>query len=124
MDTRLSNATLDNEALARYTVLAVNTGSTSTKVAVYQGTQAVVEISIAHSTEELSRFASVPEQYEWRKDVILHALEQKGFDIIDYPYAYNMHKNQLTLPMNSVITDEEAQYVIDTFLEVYQLMTK
>lgn len=55
---------------------------------------------------------------------MMTAYKQKGFDIIDYPYAYNMHKNQLTLPMNSVMTDEEAQYVIDTFLEVYKLMTK
>ncbi|MBO7342679.1 MAG: hypothetical protein J6U45_01400, partial [Alistipes sp.] len=81
MDTKTSNTTLDYEALARYTVLAVNTGSTSTKIAVYQGAKPAVEISIAHSTEEISRFASVPEQYEWRKDVILHALKEKGFDI-------------------------------------------
>ena len=81
MDTKTSNTTLDYEALARYTVLAVNTGSTSTKVAVYQGAKPAVEISIAHSTEEISRFASVPEQYEWRRDVILQALKENGFDI-------------------------------------------
>ena len=55
---------------------------------------------------------------------MMTAYKQKGFDIIDYPYAYNMHKNQLTLPMNSVITDEESQYVIDTFIEVYNKLTK
>ena len=33
-----------------------------------------------------------------------------------------MHKNQLTLPMNSVMTDEEAQYVIDTFIKTYKEM--
>jgi len=53
---------------------------------------------------------------------MMTAYKQKGFDIIDFPYAYNMHKNQLTLPMNSVMTDEEAQYVIDTFLKVYKEM--
>lgn len=51
---------------------------------------------------------------------MMTAYKQKGFDIIDFPYAYNMHKNQLTLPMNSVITDEEAQYVIDTFIKTYK----
>lgn len=55
---------------------------------------------------------------------MMTAYKQKGFDIVDYPYAYNMHKNQLTLPMNSVMTDEEAQYVIDTFIEVYNKLTK
>lgn len=53
---------------------------------------------------------------------MMTAYKQKGFDIIDYPYAYNQHKNQLTLPMNSVITDAEAQYVIDTFIEVYHIL--
>ena len=81
MDSKIQNSTLDYEALARYTVLAVNTGSTSTKVAVYNGTTPIVEIAIAHSTEELSRFGTVPEQYEWRKDVILKSLAEKGFDI-------------------------------------------
>ena len=51
---------------------------------------------------------------------MMNAYKQKGFDIIDFPYAYNMHKNQLTLPMNSVITDDEAQYVIDTFSKTYK----
>lgn len=55
---------------------------------------------------------------------MMNAYKQKGFDIVDYPYAYNMHKNQLTLPMNSVISDEEAQYVIDTFIEVYSELNK
>ena len=55
---------------------------------------------------------------------MMTAYKQKGFDIIDYPYAYNQHKNQLTLPLNSVLTDEEAQYVIDTFLEVYNKLNK
>ena len=53
---------------------------------------------------------------------MMTAYKQKNFDIIDFPYAYNMHKNQLTLPMNSVMTDEEAQYVIDTFIKTYKEM--
>lgn len=47
------------------------------------------------------------------------AYKTRGFDIIDYPNAYNMHKNQLTLPMNSKMSFEDAQYVIDNFKEVY-----
>ena len=53
---------------------------------------------------------------------MMTAYKQKNFDIIDFPYAYNMHKTQLTLPMNSVMTDEEAQYVIDTFIKTYKEM--
>lgn len=81
MTTHSTPATPEREALSRYTVLAINTGSTSTKVAVYEGTIPIVEASIAHPTEEISRFGSVPEQYEWRKEVILETLSAKGFDI-------------------------------------------
>ena len=51
---------------------------------------------------------------------MMTAYKQKGFDIKVFPCAYNQHKNQLTLPMNSVLTDEEAQYVIDTFIKNYK----
>lgn len=48
---------------------------------------------------------------------MLTAYKSRGFDIADFPNAYNQHKNQLTLPMNSVITDEEAEYVISSFIQ-------
>lgn len=51
---------------------------------------------------------------------MLTAYKTRGFDIIDYPNAYNMHKNQLTLPMNSKMSFDDAQYVIDTFKKVYK----
>ena len=50
---------------------------------------------------------------------MLTAYSSKGFDIVDFPEAYNMHRNQLTLPMNSVMTDAEAEYVVKTFKKVY-----
>ena len=51
---------------------------------------------------------------------MMTAYRNLGFDIKDFPNAYDMHKNQLTLPLNSVLTDDEAQYVIDMFLETYR----
>lgn len=53
---------------------------------------------------------------------MMTAYKALGFDIKDYPNAYAMHANQLTLPMNSVISDAEAQYVIDKFIETYKEM--
>ena len=49
---------------------------------------------------------------------MLTAYKLKGFDIKDFPNSYDQHKNQLTLPMNTVITDEEADYVIKCFIEI------
>ena len=48
---------------------------------------------------------------------MLTAYKAKGFDIKDFPNAYAQHQNQLTLPLNSVITDEEADYVIKSFIK-------
>lgn len=46
---------------------------------------------------------------------MLTAYKNIGFNIEDYPNAYDMHKNQITLPMNSTLSDDDAQYIIDTF---------
>ncbi|MDO5124147.1 MAG: DegT/DnrJ/EryC1/StrS aminotransferase family protein [Eubacteriales bacterium] len=46
---------------------------------------------------------------------LLTAYKQLGYDIKDYPNAYDMYKNELTLPLNTVITDEEADYILSTF---------
>ena len=41
---------------------------------------------------------------------MLTAYKNLGFDIKDYPNAYNMYKNEITLPLNTVLTDEQAEY--------------
>jgi len=52
-------------------ILAINPGSTSTKIAVYQGDKSVFLKNIKHSNEELAQFNSISEQFEFRKDIIL-----------------------------------------------------
>lgn len=51
---------------------------------------------------------------------MLTAYKNKGFDIKDFPNAYDRHKNQLTLPLNTVLSDEEVDYIIKCFLETYE----
>ncbi len=64
-----------------YAILAINTGSTSTKIAVYHDDVAVVEVSLSHSSEEISRFATAEQQLLWRKELILKALQDNDVDI-------------------------------------------
>ena len=40
-----------------------------------------------------------------------------GFDIKDYPNAYNQYKNEITLPLYSKLTDEEVDYIIESFIK-------
>ena len=64
-----------------YRILAINPGSTSTKIAVYNDEEPVFSQSIQHSAEELAQFASVIDQFEWRKGLIEKALTDNGIDI-------------------------------------------
>ncbi len=64
-----------------YKILAINPGSTSTKIAVYSDEEPVLTLSLAHSAEELSGFRQVVDQFDWRKNLIEKALEENGIDI-------------------------------------------
>jgi butyrate kinase len=69
----------------RYRVLVVNPGSTSTKIAVYEGEQETRSREIQHSPEELAPFAGhrITEQYHFRKDAVLGALRDFGLSVTD-----------------------------------------
>ena len=50
------------------------------------------------------------------KPLPMHTAYKKlGFDIKDYPNAYNRYKNEITLPLHTCLTDEEVAYIIDCF---------
>lgn len=62
-------------------MLVINPGSTSTKIAVYDGLEPVFVETLRHSSEEIGKYKGIFEQYDFRKDVILKAVEEKGIDI-------------------------------------------
>ncbi len=64
----------------RFRVLAVNPGSTSTKIAVYQGEQERFVTEIQHAPSQLAPFAGrrITEQYQFRKEAVLGALAGHG----------------------------------------------
>lgn len=64
-----------------YKILAINPGSTSTKVAVYDDEQLLLKLPMQHSAEELARFTHLTDQHAWRRELILGALAGEGFDI-------------------------------------------
>ncbi|MBL7148956.1 MAG: butyrate kinase [Candidatus Cloacimonetes bacterium] len=57
-----------------YRVLAINPGSTSTKIAVYDDNLPVFTETLRHTAEEIAQFSGIIEQYEFRKDLVLQAL--------------------------------------------------
>lgn len=43
------------------------------------------------------------------------AYKNLGFDIKDYPNAFDMYKNEITLPLHTLLSDEDVNYVIESF---------
>ncbi len=62
-------------------ILAINPGSTSTKIAVFHNTKEVFLKNIKHSQENLAGFAKITDQYGFRKKIILDELESASFDV-------------------------------------------
>ena len=53
------------------------------------------------------------------KPIPMHtAYKNLGFTIDDYPNAYDQFKNEITLPLHTLLTDEEVQYIIETFKRI------
>lgn len=53
------------------------------------------------------------------KPLPMHTAYKKlGFDIKDYPNAYQMYHNEITLPLHTCLSDEEVEYVLDCFAKV------
>ncbi len=64
-----------------YTILSINPGSTSTKIAIFDNESERFTTTIRHSAQELEGFNCIAEQFEFRRRVILETLKEHNFDI-------------------------------------------
>ena len=61
--------------------LIINPGSTSTKIGVFEDETLLFEETLRHSLEEIAQYASIVDQKDFRKQIILDLLKEKDFDI-------------------------------------------
>jgi dTDP-4-amino-4,6-dideoxygalactose transaminase len=47
---------------------------------------------------------------------MMTAYKAKGLDIKDYPNAYKFFENEITLPLNTKMTEEDVEYIIENLL--------
>ena len=64
-----------------YRILTINPGSTSTKVGLFEGDQAVFTSNVAHEAEKLAEFATISDQLPYRRDCILETLRENDVDL-------------------------------------------
>lgn len=67
--------------MEQYLILAVNPGSTSTKIAVYENTEKLFDASLSHDGQTLSGYSRVIDQFDMRKECVLKALADHGVDL-------------------------------------------
>lgn len=92
-------------------ILAINPGSTSTKIAVYKNVDRVFIKNIKHSSEELNEFENIADQFEYRRKIILQELSDAKIDI--NKLAVIMGRGGLVKPIPSGIYEMNAELVKD-----------
>lgn len=63
-----------------YKILAINPGSTSTKLAIYENETELYKTNITHSNEELEKYPNIADQYEMRYESIMNFLKEASID--------------------------------------------
>lgn len=69
--------------MSQHKVLAINPGSTSTKIALYEDEKEILTSTIEHSTGELGRYRTIGDQYQMRYEAVLAFLSGNGFNVRD-----------------------------------------
>lgn len=64
--------------------LIINPGSTSTKLGVFEDETLLFEETLRHSTEEIAQFAAIVDQVDFRKNIILNFLKEKGVELSSF----------------------------------------
>ncbi len=62
-------------------ILAINPGSTSTKIAVYDGESPLFLKNLKHGQDQLAKFQKITDQFQFRKDLIIKQLHEAEIDI-------------------------------------------
>ena len=61
--------------------LIINPGSTSTKIGVFEDETLLFEETLRHPTEEIAKYASIIDQKDFRKKIIVDFLQEKDCDV-------------------------------------------
>ncbi|MBR1732211.1 MAG: butyrate kinase [Alloprevotella sp.] len=98
-------------------ILAINPGSTSTKIAVYEDEKPVLLRSIQHSMEELERFPQITDQYGFRKQLVEDELRQ-----MDIPFRFDaiIGRGGLAKPVAGGVYEINRQMLEDTKRALHQ----
>ncbi len=101
-----------------YYILAINPGSTSTKIGIFKNTKMILSENISHSVSELSKFNSIMEQREFRSGIVLDFLNDCEIPVSKLDAIVG--RGGMLTPMRSgtyIVNDEMISFLINNLLE-------
>lgn len=66
-----------------YKIFTINPGSTSTKIALFEGEKTLYSKNVSHDAEVLREFENIKDQFLYRKEMIERLLEENSIDLVD-----------------------------------------
>ncbi|MBN2460825.1 MAG: butyrate kinase [Candidatus Cloacimonetes bacterium] len=91
----------------RYRVLVINPGSTSTKIAVFDGDKALFTKTLRHKTEELAQFDRIIDQYDFRKGLVMDSMKEYEIDPFTLEAVVGRGGLVKALPSGTYIINEQ-----------------
>jgi butyrate kinase len=104
--------------MANKYILAINPGSTSTKIAIFLGEEKIFSRNISHAAEELAPFQKIIDQHEFREKAILDFMRENKFDVS--LLAAVVGRGGLLTPMASgtyLVNDEMIDFLKNNKME-------
>ncbi len=73
--------------------------------------------SLEYRNEFIKKMAEnkIPTNVHYKPLPMFTAYKSIGFNVEDYPNAYEMYKNEVTLPLHTLLTNDEVEYIIKTY---------
>jgi butyrate kinase len=65
----------------KYKIFAINPGSTSTKIAMFENDKAVFSVNVSHDASKLKEFKEISDQLPYRKETILNELAKNNISL-------------------------------------------
>lgn len=95
----------------KFHILAINPGSTSTKIGIFNNIKPAFIKNIVHDPEELSKFSGIVDQYQYRKNAIIKELDNSHFSLADIDII--MARGGLIKPIASGIYEVNSKMLHD-----------
>jgi butyrate kinase len=99
-----------NKRMGRKLILAINPGSTSTKISIFDGNECVFEETIRHYLDDLIHYPSIISQFDFRRNLIMDILEMSGLNLNEI--AVIMGRGGLTYPLKSGVYEIDDRMLV------------